>query len=75
MAETLTGQFVAAGVPINAIRVKVKIVEEPEPSRPPPERKLSEAGRRSLAEFSSTLPADSPLRESLERLIHRSRNA
>lgn len=74
MAPTLVEQFVAAGVPVTAVQAKVRIVEDSEPRRPPPARSLSDAGRRSLAELSATLPPDSPLRESLERLMRRSRS-
>lgn len=73
IAPTLAEQFGAAGLPIRTIQVKVQVIEEHEAPRPAPDRTLSEAGRRSLADFSSSLPADSPLRESLERLIDRSR--
>ena len=73
IAPTLTQQFAAAGLPVKAIQVKVRIIEEHDARRPAPDRKLSDAGRRSLADFSESLPADSPLRESLERLIARSR--
>lgn len=73
IAPTLVEQFAVAGVPVTAVQVKVQIVEESEPRRAAPERSLSDAGRRSLAELSATLPPDSPLRESLERLVRRSR--
>ncbi len=74
IAPTLAEQFAAAGLPVKSVQVKVRIIEQHDAPRPPPERKLSDAGRRSLADFSDSLPADSPLRESLERLIARSRN-
>jgi len=73
IAPTLAEQFAAAGVPVRTVQVKVRIVEERDAPRAAPDRRLSDAGRRSLADFSETLPADSPLRESLERLIARSR--
>jgi hypothetical protein len=73
IAPTLAEQFAAAGLPIRSIQVKVKILEEPDARRPAPDRRLSDAGRRSLADLSASLPADSPLRESIERLIERSR--
>lgn len=73
IAPTLADQITASGVPIRTIQVKVKVLEEPEARRAAPDRRLSDAGKRSLADFSSSLPADSPLRESLERLIGRSR--
>jgi hypothetical protein len=73
IAPTLVQQFLAAGLPIQTIQVKVKVIEEHETVRPPTQRTLSAASSRSLADFSSTLPPESPLRESLERLINRSR--
>lgn len=73
IAPTLADQFAAAGLPIRTIQVKVKVVEEHDARPTAPPRRLSETGRRSLADLSSSLPADSPLRASLERLIERSR--
>ena len=73
IAPTLVEQFTAAGFAVRTIRVKVQVVEERDVPRPVPDRRLSDAGRRSLADLSSSLPPDSPLRESLERLIARSR--
>lgn len=73
IAPTLIQQFGAAGLAITTIQVKVKVIETREERRPPPQRTISETGSRSLEDFSATLPAESPLRESLERLIRRSR--
>ncbi|HJV26263.1 MAG TPA: DUF721 domain-containing protein [Aromatoleum sp.] len=73
MAPTLTAQFAATGVPVTSVQVKVKVNEAPEPARRVTSRSLSESGARSLTNFSSSLPADSPLREALERLVARSR--
>lgn len=73
IAPTLIQQFAAAGLAITTIQVKVKVIETREERRPPPQRTISETGSRSLEDFSATLPAESPLRESLERLIRRSR--
>lgn len=73
IAPTLVEQFAAAGVAVAAVQVKVQIVENVEPRRAPPQRRLSDAGRLSLSELSATLPPDSPLRESLQRLVRRSR--
>lgn len=60
------------GHPVQAIKVKVGTPEQVEYRRPPPERHISAAARSGLAAFADSLPADSPLRASLERLIRRS---
>lgn len=73
IAPSLVQQFASAGLPIKTIQVKVKVIEEHEVARPPTQRILSEKGSQSLTDFSSTLPEGSPLRESLERLVLRSR--
>ncbi|MCC4117898.1 DciA family protein [Aromatoleum toluclasticum] len=73
IAPSLIQQFGAVGLPIKTVQVKVKVLETHEERRPPPQRTISEDGSRSIADFSATLPADSPLRESLERLVRRSR--
>lgn len=73
IAPSLVRQFAAAGLPVTTIQVKVKVIEAHGERRPPPQRMISESGSRSIEDFSATLPADSPLRESLERLIRRSR--
>jgi hypothetical protein len=73
IAPSLIESFRLSGQPLKTIQVRVGVREERAPPRPPSNRSLSDAARLSLAEFSSTLPEDSPLRKSVERLIERSR--
>lgn len=74
LTPSLIGEITAAGVLVKNIQVKVQIqdfaVERPAPVA----RTLSESGKTSLSEFSATLPEDSPLRQSIERLLARSRS-
>ncbi len=74
LAPTLVAQLAAAGVPLKSIQVKVQVQEGEPVTRPPTQRVISEAGRDSVGQLAATLPADSPLRASLERLIARSRS-
>jgi len=75
ITPTLLAQLAAAGVPLKTIQVKVQVhIAEVEPA-PPIARILSESGRHSIEALSATLPVDSPLRQSLERLVARSRGA
>ena len=62
-----------AGHAVQTIKVKVATPETATWRRPPPERHISASARASLTQFAATLPADSPLRASLERLAQRSR--
>lgn len=73
LAPTLVEQLAASGLPIRSIQVKVKVIEAHDEPRAPPARTLSPAGTQSLESFSATLPEGSPLRESLERMVARSR--
>ena len=75
IAPTLLAQFAAAGVPLKTIQVKVQVHMGAPAAPPPTARILSEAGRHSIEALSASLPADSPLRLSLERLVARSRGA
>lgn len=72
MAPSLVQQLAAAGIPVKTIQVKVKVTEVRDAERPVTRRTLSAAGSRSLEELAAALPDDSPLRESLERLLRRS---
>jgi hypothetical protein len=59
------------GHPVQSIKVKVGTPEQVEYRRPPIERHISNSAKSGLAAFADTLPVDSPLRASLERLIRR----
>ncbi|TAH49495.1 MAG: DUF721 domain-containing protein [Betaproteobacteria bacterium] len=73
LTPSLVEHFVAAGHAVQTIKVKVATPETATWRRPPPERHISASARASLTQFAATLPADSPLRASLERLAQRSR--
>lgn len=73
LTPSLVGHFVQAGHAVQAIKVKVAAPETASWRRPPPERHISADARAGLTQFAATLPADSPLRASLERLAQRSR--
>jgi hypothetical protein len=75
LAPTLLTQLGAAGVPLKAIQVKVQVHIAAPAAPPPTARILSGTGRESIEALSATLPVDSPLRQSLERLVARSRGA
>lgn len=70
---TLLQRFAESGVALTAIQVKVGIGSEPEPGRPPTVRTLPDTARESLESLSASLPEGAPLRESIRRLIDRSR--
>ncbi|THF61889.1 DUF721 domain-containing protein [Pseudothauera nasutitermitis] len=73
MAPSLVQRLAEQGHALREIRVRVAL-REAAPWRPaPPTRSIPEAGKRSLNELAASLPADSPLREALERLARRSR--
>lgn len=73
MAPSLVERLRDQGHLLSEIQVRVA-VQQPTPWRPAPtERSISAQGKQSLTEFAATLPADSPLREALERLARRSR--
>ena len=59
------------GHPVQSIKVKVGTPEQMAPERPAPHRQISESAKADLHDFADTLPADSPLRASIERLIRR----
>lgn len=72
MVPSLEQHFLQAGYPLAGIKIKVATPQQAEWRRPPPERHISPAARSSISDFAATLPADSPLRASLERLARRS---
>ena len=75
LAPSLAAQFAASGAPVQEVQVRVRIGATTAPDRPPTQRSISPDGSRSIEAFSATLPAGSPLRESLERLVARSRRS
>lgn len=73
MTPSLLQHLREQGHPLTDVHVKVSI-RQPRPTRPPPiERRICAQGKQCLTAFAATLPADSPLREALERLARRSR--
>lgn len=72
MLPSLQEHFLQAGYPLQGIKVKVATPQQSEWRRPPPARHISASARSSISDFAATLPADSPLRQSLERLARRS---
>ncbi len=74
MIPSLTEYFLRAGHPLAAIQVKVATPRQDTAHRPPTERRISTAAKNSLTAFAATLPADSALRASLERLADRSKD-
>lgn len=70
---SLLEKFIAAGTGIASIQVKVTVTYAPEPPPPPQVRTLGGSGRESLEALKNSLPEDAPLRESLQRLLERSR--
>ncbi len=75
MVPSLMEHFLRAGHPLAAIQVKVATPRQDTVHRPPVERHISATAKHSLAAFAATLPADSPLRASLERLADSSKDA
>ncbi|HAF55751.1 MAG TPA: DUF721 domain-containing protein [Thauera sp.] len=73
MLPSLLDQLVAAGHAVQTIKVKVASPEQVSWQRQPTERHISSEAKAGLGVFASSLPPDSPLRASLERLIRRGR--
>lgn len=73
MLPSLVEHLVRAGHAVQAIKVKVGTPEQVQWRPPPAERHLSNDAKDNLSKFAQSLPPDSPLRESLERLVRRSR--
>ena len=72
MIPSLLDHFARAGHPLQRIQVKVGLPESSPARRSPPARVLSDAARVEIDAFASTLPADAPLRATLETLTRRS---
>ncbi len=75
LAPTLQRELAAAGTLVKRIDVRVRLGGAETERAAPQARRLPAAGRQSLADLAASLPADSPLRESLEHMIARSRDA
>ena len=73
MLPSLLDHFLRAGHALGTIKVKVGTPEQVEWRAPTPERHISTTAKQGLSEFAASLPVDSPLRESLERLVRRGR--
>jgi len=73
MLPSLLEHFVRAGQTISTIKVKVGTPEQITWRAPTSERHISADAKAGLANFAASLPPDSPLRESLERLVRRGR--
>ena len=73
MLPSLLDHFVRGGQAISAIKVKVGAPEQIAWRAPTTERHISATAKASLSDFAASLPPDSPLRESLERLVRRGR--
>lgn len=73
MLPSLLDHLLAAGHAVQAIKVKVASPEQEAEAeqRQPTERHISPAAKAGLSAFASSLPEDSPLRASLERLVRR----
>lgn len=74
MLPSLVERLQHGGFSVQAIKVKVGTPEELAWHRDPPERHISPTAKASLDAFAQSLPAGSPLRDSLERLIRRGRD-
>ena len=73
MLPSLLEHFARTGHVLDTIKVKVGTPEQVEWRAPPPERHISATAKQGLSAFAESLPADSPLREALERLVRRGR--
>lgn len=73
MLPSLIEHFARAGYPLQSIRIKVSTPEQTIDARAPTVRSISPVAKHHLRDFAATLPADSPLRDALERLARRSR--
>lgn len=74
MLPSLVEHFVRAGHAVQTIKVKVATPAQVEWRRPPTERHISPEAKAGLSAFANSLPADSPLRASLERLVQRGKD-
>lgn len=73
MLPSLIEHLGRSGHAVQAIRVKVSAPAAAELARAPSERHISETAKAELSAFAASLPADSPLRTALARLVARGR--
>ena len=71
MLPSLVEHFVRAGHAVQTIKVKVAPPTQVQWRRPPTARHISPEAKAGLSAFANSLPADAPLRASLERLVQR----
>lgn len=69
MAPSLVLGLASDGIGINKIQVKVQVHEDAPPPPPAQPRVLTEEGCKSIEALCESLPADAPLRRSLEKLL------
>jgi hypothetical protein len=73
MAPSLAAALAGEGFAVAQVEVKVGVVVAPEPPAPRPARTVGAVGRESLEQLIARLPEGDALRESLQRLVERSR--
>lgn len=71
MAQTLAGEFLKRGFECNGVVIKVQARPQPVPLPSSTLKPLSSQAGQSLQELAAQLPADSPLKQGLERLLQR----
>ena len=74
MLPTLVVHIARAGHAVQTIKVKVATPEQIEWRRSPTERHISAEAKAGLNAFARSLPEDSPLRASPERLVKRGKD-
>lgn len=75
LEPSLRGEFYANGVEVTEISIKVQGgLPGRVADRPPAERAISSAGSKQIETLAGQLPADSPLRAALQRLLDQSRH-
>ncbi len=70
---SLLEQFAQDGTVLGKIQVRVSLADPVSAQPDRVARTLPESGQKSLESFAESLPPDAPLRESIERLLARSR--
>ena len=74
MIPSMLEQLQTDGQPVEHIRIRVGMPEEPRQQPRTNPRTVGPQARNSLLELMDSLPEDEPLRQSLERLLARSRS-
>jgi hypothetical protein len=74
LSTTLASEFVKTGIEVTEIKVRVQPQEGYFATRPSPQGNTISAGTMSaLTTLANSLPNDSPLKSSLDRMVRRSR--